>query len=321
MNKVTVLKRILWLLPVLVAIMSSCACSSDDPVMEPPRPDESGGGSTIDPPADTRSLSADLRAIANGTDLKMLLCAHRANTFVGIRAGIPENSVAAIEKAAAEGIDMVELDPRATSDGVLVIMHNGSIDATTNGKGSVSGMTYDNLYKYNLTVGGVVTEHKVPTLSDALDAAKGKIFVCLDIKDFNRLDDIVRMVVAKGMSDQVCYYTGSSTSYLDQVLRIDKNAILMPWVSDPAKIAELKRFYTSLLTVQFNYDASNIDAIASAAGNAGLVGYANHLNHDTELTSGRFTTMQGFVSKRIPIVQSDYCDVILPWLRNAGLRL
>lgn len=321
MIKFTSIKRIIWLLPALVSVMSSCACSSDDPGMEPAMPGDNGGGSTIEPPSDTRSLSADLRAIAAGPDLKMLLCAHRANTFAGMRSGVPENSVAAIEKAAAEGVDMVELDPRATSDGVLVIMHNGSIDATTNGKGSVSGMTYDNLYKYNLTVGGNVTPHKVPTLSEALDAAKGKIFVCLDIKDFNKLDDIVKMVVAKGMSDQVCYYTGSSTSYLDQILRIDKNAILMPWVSDPAKITELKRFYTSLLTVQFNYDASNIDALSSAVTSAGLVGYANHLGHDTELIAGKFTTMQGFVEKRIPIVQSDYCDVILPWLRNAGLRL
>ncbi|MDE6490373.1 MAG: glycerophosphodiester phosphodiesterase family protein [Muribaculaceae bacterium] len=321
MSKSKFLKRILWILPALVSIMSSCACSSDEPGMEPENPGNNGGGSIVEPPSDTRSLSADLRAIAEGSDLKMLLCAHRANTFAGIRANVPENSVAAIEKAASEGIDMVELDPRATSDGVLVIMHNGSIDATTNGKGSVSGMTYDNLYKYNLTVGGTVTPHKVPTLSEALDAAKDKIFVCLDIKDFNRLDDIVKMVVSKGMSDQVCYYSGSSTSYLDQILRIDKNAILMPWVSDPAKIAELKRFYTSLQTVQFNYDASNIDALTSAVNGAGLVGYANHLNHDTELIAGKFTTMQGFVAKRIPIVQSDYCDVILPWLQNAGLRL
>lgn len=77
---------------------------------------------------------------------------------------------------------MIEIDPRATSDGVIVNMHNTTINATTNGTGAVANMTYQTLYQYFLKGSKGITEYKVPTLEEVLDAAKGKIYVCVDVK-------------------------------------------------------------------------------------------------------------------------------------------
>ena len=304
-----------------------CSCGANDPIADnnsdPDKKPGSGQTDTIksDTTESTLSFRTVLKRVADAQTLKMLVCAHRANTYSGIRNGIPENSIAAIQNAIKEGVDMIELDPRPTSDGVQVIMHNATINSTTNGTGTVSAMTYSDTQKYFLKAGNNVTSYKIPTLNECLDAAKNKILVCLDIKDLNTLEQIVRIVMDKGMSDQVCYYTGSSTTYLDQIIRLDKSAILFPWVSDPATMPVLKRFYSGLQMVQFNIDASNIDALSAAVGQAGFVGYANHLSHDVELISGKNTTLQKFIDLGIQVAQTDYSDLIIPQLKAKGLRL
>ena len=53
----------------------------------------------------------------------------------------PENSIAAIKSAISIGADMVEIDIQKTKDGDFVLMHDNSIDRTTNGKGYVSNYT------------------------------------------------------------------------------------------------------------------------------------------------------------------------------------
>lgn len=93
---------------------------------------------------------------------------------------------------------MIEIDPRATSDGVIVNMHNTTINATTNGTGAVANMTYQTLYQYFLKGSKGITEYKVPTLEEVLDAAKGKIYVCVDVKEKGLLGKIIKTVAEKG---------------------------------------------------------------------------------------------------------------------------
>src|SRR5579871_1635952 len=63
--------------------------------------------------------------------------AHRAGRGI-----MPENTLAAIRNAIKLGVDYVELDIRATSDGHLVIMHDSTVDRTTNGKGAVRDLDF-----------------------------------------------------------------------------------------------------------------------------------------------------------------------------------
>ncbi|MCW5981183.1 MAG: glycerophosphodiester phosphodiesterase [Bryobacteraceae bacterium] len=54
----------------------------------------------------------------------------------------PENTLYAFEKADGLGVDVVEMDLRATSDGVIVAMHDATVDRTTDGSGRVDGFTF-----------------------------------------------------------------------------------------------------------------------------------------------------------------------------------
>ena len=77
-----------------------------------------------------------------------------------------------------------EIDPRLTKDGVIVLMHDETIDRTTTGKGKVSDYTYAELQQFNLVDrNGNVTAFKIPTLKECLEWSKGKTILNLDIKD------------------------------------------------------------------------------------------------------------------------------------------
>lgn len=92
----------------------------------------------------------------------------------------PENTLGAFEYSAKMGADVLELDVHATSDGALVVMHDGSVDRTTNGKGRVSAMTLAEVKK--LDAGYLFTNDNgatypfrgqgitIPTLQEIFDA-------------------------------------------------------------------------------------------------------------------------------------------------------
>ena len=90
-----------------------------------------------------------------------------------------ENTLEAIRVAHAHGVDIVEMDPRQTRDGVLVLMHDETVDRTTDGTGLLSQMNWRQVQALQTHRG-----HRVPTLSEALQlAATLNLFVYIDIKD------------------------------------------------------------------------------------------------------------------------------------------
>lgn len=118
----------------------------------------------------------------------VLICAHR-----GAHNEVPENSLASFRKAVELGLDIFELDIRATKDDSLVIMHDKTVDRTTDGHGAVADLTFAEIRQLHLKFGDKVTEEKVPTLEEALNIARGKILVDLDIK-VNKFPGILAVV-------------------------------------------------------------------------------------------------------------------------------
>ena len=102
------------------------------------------------------------------SDGSVLIIAHRANG-----SSFPENSVSAILSSSKMGADIVEIDVRRTSDGGFVLMHDHTLGRTTEGKGFVSGKSFDYITSLHLKgKDGKITSEKVPSLEEALLAAK-----------------------------------------------------------------------------------------------------------------------------------------------------
>jgi glycerophosphoryl diester phosphodiesterase/GH43 family beta-xylosidase len=93
------------------------------------------------------------------------VCAHQGNG-----GGKPANTVVAFTNAVALGAIMVEFDVKRCKTGELVIMHDGTVDRTTNGKGAVSALTFDEIRKLTIKWPGHPDANvKVPTFDEAID--------------------------------------------------------------------------------------------------------------------------------------------------------
>lgn len=112
----------------------------------------------------------------------------------------PENTAAGVRTAAELGADYTEIDVQRTADGALVVMHDATVDRTTNGSGPVAEMTFAELS--TLTVGG----EPVPTLRDILvEAADTPTGVIIEVKNPDRFPGI-RFDMADVLADASTEY-------------------------------------------------------------------------------------------------------------------
>ena len=109
-----------------------------------------------------------------------LLSAHRG----GAAAGFPENCLETYKATVSHAWSMLEIDLRTTQDGVIVLMHDPTLDRTSNGKGAIKDHTLAELQKFRLKDRqGKLTEHRIPTLDEAMTWARGKTLLVLDKKE------------------------------------------------------------------------------------------------------------------------------------------
>ncbi len=146
--------------------------------------------------------------------------------------GAPENSLQAYQNCIDMGVDMVEIDLKQTKDGVLVIMHDKTLDRTTTGKGKVSDKTYAEIQELYLKAGdGVKTRHKVPTLEEVLNLCKDKILINID-QGYEFFKEAYSLMEKTGTTNQVIIKSGKPYS----VVRAENGDVLdktiyMPIVS------------------------------------------------------------------------------------------
>lgn len=154
--------------------------------------------------------------------------------------GAPENSLQAFQNCIDMGVDMVELDLKRTSDGVLIIMHDKTLDRCSTGKGKVSDHTYAEIQEMFLKPqhAASVTRHKIPTLEEALRLCKDKILINID-QGYDFFQEAYAIMQKTGTTEQVIIKSGKKP---EQVLAenadVVKNTIYMPIVQVDAANAK-----------------------------------------------------------------------------------
>src|SRR5579872_891338 len=136
-----------------------------------------------------------------------------------------ENTLPAFESAADLGADYFELDVRTTKDGKIVLMHDSTVDRTTNGKGAVADLTFDEIRGLEVKGGG-----KVPTFDEALAFAEGRIAVYVDCKRVSP-GDVIDALERHHMLEHSVIYGG--WEFLKQVSAIRSTARVMPEAGTP----------------------------------------------------------------------------------------
>ena len=133
---------------------------------------------------------------------QVLVIAHR-----GDWRGAPENSLQGFENCIRQGVDMIELDVRRTKDGALVVLHDETVDRTTNGRGKVSDLTLEQVSELRLRNGlGRLTELRVPTMEEALLVCKDRAVIHLD-KGYDLFREVYALTEKTGTTHQVMFKT------------------------------------------------------------------------------------------------------------------
>ncbi|MCO8121546.1 glycerophosphodiester phosphodiesterase family protein [Stieleria sp. TO1_6] len=155
-----------------------------------------------------------LRALLHFSDHALpIVSAHRG----GAGPGYPENCIATFEHTVSTTFSMLEIDPRMTKDGEIVLHHDATLDRTTTGTGKLSDKTLRELKQLRLKDSeGNVTEYQIPTLDEALQWAKGKTVLVLDQKDVSLEQRVAKitqhhaeayamLIVSRFADVQTCY--------------------------------------------------------------------------------------------------------------------
>jgi glycerophosphoryl diester phosphodiesterase len=133
-----------------------------------------------------------------------LVSAHRA----GPAPGFAENAIETMRNTLAlTPHAALEIDVQRTADGALVLMHDDTVNRTTNGRGAVREMTLDQLRALRLRDNdGLVLDAHPPTLREALDAGRDAILQ-LDVKRGTPFEQVIAEVRAAGAQNRAVIIT------------------------------------------------------------------------------------------------------------------
>ena len=111
----------------------------------------------------------------------------------------PENTVAGIERALALGADAIEIDVHCTSDRVPVLLHDETVDRTTDGRGNVHEMTIEQVRALDAGARQFAPRfagQRVPLLAEVVDLTRGKALLQIEVKQGGIEQDVADVVRA-----------------------------------------------------------------------------------------------------------------------------
>ena len=176
----------------------------------------------------------------------IIIVAHRG--FSGV---YPENTLLAFQKAVELGVDFVELDVHQTNDKEIVVCHDHTIDRTTDGKGYIKEMTYEEIKKYDAGKWKGYPGEKIPLLKEVFEKFGNKIKILIEIKECD-VSTLIKLIKEYRMEKRVI--VGSfNLEYIKEVrnlLPIISTALISYEV--PENIDQLIKYGIRKLDIHFH---------------------------------------------------------------------
>ena len=280
-----------------------------------------------------------------GREPKVLIAAHMG--CHGRRGGVPANSLPALRSCVAAGIGIIEVDLKKTSDDHYVLMHNRTVDDTTNGRGSVSGMTLAQVTGLRLRAGegrggsAPVTQYRVPSLDAALQVIKGsRSLLNLDkLASSSLWTPLYTRLKSRGLGEQVIFKTSYQGRSLLGLRSFPKGMkvvpILRPPLSDAhmAQLAVLHQEGRAPFAVELGggfdgwvprtpTERSQVRALRRM----GVRVWVNTLGYHYDLHGSKFDRAAGrtqwdlLVDAGVDLIQTDYPKELASYLKGRGMR-
>ncbi|MGQ4911716.1 MAG: glycerophosphodiester phosphodiesterase [Candidatus Thorarchaeota archaeon] len=219
----------------------------------------------------------------------------------GASGSAPENTLRSYELAFEMGAQMFELDVQESQDGSLVCIHDYEVDRTTNGTGAVSDMNIEELRALDAGQG-----ERIPLLSEALDLARGRMLVNIELKVLDVEARVLELVRERRMTQDVLissffHDTLAVVRELDESVRTA--ALVSEEEEDPLGLAvglsvNAINPYFGLATLEF----------VNEAHDRGLSVYPWTVNHED--------TMTELIALGVDGIITDYPEVCLDIIRT-----
>lgn len=249
----------------------------------------------------------------------------------------PENSLEAIENAIAAGYEIVEIDVRQSADGELFLMHDDTLDRMA-GRGevaehlSVAELKAIRLRKADGGEGRAPTNAAIPTLREALEAARGRIFVDLDLKDRDLMPRVIADVVDIGMAGQVDLKARVDSPQARQWLARMGDMRGVPFMAMArfanGNAAELTEVLEAMAPFMCESKFDSIDTIAERRqrfADAGIAIWVNTLDPvsccdltDSAALANPARIWGGLIDAGVSIIQTDEPAALQSYLRETG---
>ena len=243
---------------------------------------------------------------------EVMVVAHR-----GAHTVFPENSVPAIQEAVEIGVDLVEIDIRHTKDSVLVLMHDKTLDRTTNGEGLVENYSFREIKKLKLrNPDGSLSEVGIPTLEEVLRIFEDKVSFDLDIKTPLFLP-VVEMVEEHSLVESTIFlvYNLEHARMLKQ-RRKDFNILMRARSEDD--LPEIYEILTpEAVHIDDSFNSINTNDIIKNKGGRSFINSLGKIDEEAIQNPVRF---QEIYIKGANMIQTNYPEIILRHLRLNGLH-
>ena len=166
------------------------------------------------------------------------ISAHRCNSL-----NAPENTLATFRKVLALGVEFIEIDVRASSDGALVILHDGNLDRTTSGLGPIKNLTLKEIKKLSAGkgYGEEFAKEQIPTLEETAKLIHQwnkkhtqKTFIYVDCKQV-AAQPLIEILQKYKLAEESVFY--GTDLFLMSLKQVYPKAKLLPALKNKEEIA------------------------------------------------------------------------------------
>jgi glycerophosphoryl diester phosphodiesterase len=213
----------------------------------------------------------------------------------------PENTLRSIAMALAVGVEAVEIDVQLTRDGELAVIHDSTVDRTTNGKGAVRDFTLADLQRLDAGKG-----EAIPSLAEVAAAVAGKAHLVVELKDPGTAAILLKFIQERQLYQEthvISFWHPAVKAMKEKEPRLQTGVLLVGAPADPAGLA--KSALADALVLHYAYVTPELVATAHAAG---LQVYVWNID-DVE-------TVKPYLAMNLDGIGSNRPDILVEYIRG-----
>jgi glycerophosphoryl diester phosphodiesterase len=213
----------------------------------------------------------------------------------------PENTLRSLHRALEMGVDAVEIDVHLSKDGRVVVIHDATVDRTTNGTGRVRDLTFAELRELDAGKG-----ERLPSLEEVVDLVAGKAHLIIEVKDPDVELPLLRFFRERQVfadAHVISFWHPLVKALKEQEPRLRTGVLMVGCPADPAGLAHAA--LAEALVLHYAYVTPELVAAAHAHG---LLVYVWNID-DIE-------TLKPYLTMNLDGIGSNRPDVLVEYIKK-----